>query len=68
MSLVGVDDGEDAGDRFAEVVAALHRELALLAWNLKVSAEDIEPVRTSSGASTKRLQQSSVCVIDPALS
>ncbi len=32
LSLVGVDDGEDAGDRFAEVGAALHRGLDLLPY------------------------------------
>ncbi len=30
LSLVGVDDGEDAGDRFAEVGTALHRGSDLL--------------------------------------
>ena len=41
MSLVGVDDGKDAGDRFAEVVAVSHRGLDLLLWNLRVKAEEI---------------------------
>ena len=41
LSLVGVDDGEDAGDGFAEVVTTLHRGLDLLCRVPKVNAEEM---------------------------